>query len=148
MGEAAEKFRMRAMCSGCGGTDGRVESRGGQDCVFCMECGKFAYNAPRTETGREVRTVSTVHEAIKPKQRARIIARATLHCELCGASGLLHVGHIVSVKRSVSLGWTDAEINDDENLAAMCEQCNLGLGADMVPLRIILAIYMRRLRPS
>jgi 5-methylcytosine-specific restriction endonuclease McrA len=139
-------FTMREPCRRCDCSAGYIETRNGQDCVFCSACGKHSYNAPKTETGREARSVSSVHNGIKPKQRSRIIERATGRCELCGAKGNLHVGHLVSVVYGVAKGLTDSEINSDENLAAMCDECNLGIGANPVPLRLAVAMVMARTR--
>ena len=138
---------MRAPCRYCGQTEGRIETRGGQDCVYCDYCGKYAgYNAPKTETGREVRSATTVHNGIKPKQRARILERATGRCELCGARGDMHVGHLVSVEAGLRQGLTDQEINSDENLCCMCQECNLGIGKSPVPLRLAVSMVMARVR--
>lgn len=139
--------QLRRSCAACNGTEGRIETKNGQDCVYCATCGRWQYNAPKTETGREVRTVTTVHEGIKPKQRARILLRASGRCELCGKSDSpLHVGHLLSVKHGLMQGLTELELNDDENLAAFCDECNLGLGDEPVPLRLAIAITMARLR--
>jgi hypothetical protein len=139
---------MRKACA-CGSEYGEIRDRGAQDCVFCV-CGKFQYNAPRTETGKQVRTVSTVHSCIKPKLRARVLMRATGRCELCGKqpgdNASLHVGHLLSVKAAMDAGLSDAEINDDSNLAAMCDECNLGLGQEPVPLRLAVALVLSRAR--
>jgi hypothetical protein len=43
-------------------------------------------------------------------------------------------------------GLTEIEINDDENLAALCEECNLGLGDETVPLRLAIAMVLARVR--
>lgn len=143
-------FEMRQSCPRCRGPYGRVEKRNGQACVFCATpgCGAWVYNAPRTETGEKPRSVSTVHDGIKPKARARIILRANGHCELCGADASvspLHVGHLISVQDGVAEGLTDEQINHQENLAAMCDQCNLGLGDTSVPLRMLYRITALRL---
>lgn len=143
-------FRMRAPCKDCGSVDGTLTETGAQDVVRCL-CGKFQYNAPRTETGKEVRTVQTVHEAIKPKLRAQVIVRASCRCELCGkrvtdTTMELHVGHAISVKDGIAQGLTDAEINDPENLMAQCAECNLGLSAEPLPLRLLVNVLMARLR--
>jgi 5-methylcytosine-specific restriction endonuclease McrA len=147
--EATEPYRMRKACS-CGEEFGTVRTVGNQDTVRCARCNVFQYNAPRVETGRAVRTVSTVHEAIKPKLRARILERATGRCELCGADGRaaggLHVGHLISVKDGLERGLTEVDLNTEENLAAMCAECNLGLGQQTVPLRLAVAIVMTRLK--
>lgn len=138
-------FQMRAPCKNCGHEFGSIEMKGGQDCVYCGICGKHQYNAPKTETGRAVRTVTTVHNGIKPGQRSRILLRANSSCELChSVSKPLHVGHLLSVNDGVRQGLTDAEINSDENLAAMCDECNLGLSDEPVPVRLLIAILKAR----
>jgi 5-methylcytosine-specific restriction endonuclease McrA len=141
-------MQMRKACSACSEQEGRLETRNGQDCVFCVGCGAFQYNAPKTETGRVPRTVTTVHNGITARQRARILVRSLGRCDLCGAKGDLHVGHLLSVKEGLRLGLTEVELNNDENLAAFCPECNLGLGQEVVPLRLMVSILMARLRPT
>lgn len=138
-------LEMREPCS-CGESRGRIVEKGAQDCVYCIGCDRWQYNAPRTETGKAVRSVSTVHKAIRPKQRARILERANRHCELCGKGGTLHVGHLLSVEAAMAQGLGDAEINSDENLCAMCDECNLGMGSNPVPVRFVVSLLMARLR--
>ncbi len=137
-----DRHKLRDPCR-CGSEWGRIVTRNGQDCVFCL-CGKFRYNAPKTETGRKTRSISTVHEAIKPNQRARILFRATGRCEMCGNRRDLHVGHLISVDAGLKLGMTEAVINSDDNLSAMCPECNLGIGKYPVPLRLAIAMVMAR----
>jgi 5-methylcytosine-specific restriction endonuclease McrA len=143
-------FEMRQPCPACGGPYGRVETRNGQACVFCSTpgCGRWCYNAPRTETGERQRSMSTVHAGIKPKTRARVLLRAGSRCELCGIGAdltYLHVGHLISVKQGMAEGLSDAEINHQENLAALCESCNEGMGDESVPLRMMLRIVALRI---
>lgn len=140
-----ENFEMRKPCPECSGTTGRIVERNGQDTVRCTGCSRFQYNAPRVETGREQRSVTTVHEAIRPKQRARILSRASARCEVCGARGNLHVGHIVSVVVGLNFGLTEAELNDDENLMCLCEECNLGQGKEPMPLRLAIVVLRARI---
>lgn len=144
------KITMRSRCNGlgCGSTEGEVRPRGDQQCVYCATCGKYAgYNAPKAELGLARRSISTTHAAIKPKDRVRIIERSNGRCELCGrGDGIHHVGHMISVADGHADGLSDAEINSDENIAAMCEECNLGLGAQSVRLRTFARILFRRLR--
>lgn len=139
---------LRKICL-CGNETGRIMPRGGQDCVYCDSCGKFQYNAPRTETGRAVRSVQTVHESIKPKQRARIMLRSNGRCELCGKSSrdsVMHVGHIISVKAGMASGLTEVQLNDDENLVSLCDECNLGMGSEPMPLRFAMRVLTERLK--
>ena len=140
-----DSYQMRAPCPSCDCMIGRIEERNGQDTVRCNACDRHCYNAPRVETGRAQRSSSTVHAAIKPKQRARILMRASSKCEVCGARGILHVAHIISVDSGLNFGLTEVEINDDENLLCMCEQCNLGLGKEPMPLRVAIAVLRARL---
>ena len=151
-GSNPEPYKMREPCRGCGHEFGRVVEVGAQDTVRCLDCGRHCYNAPRTETGKKVRTVQTTHEAIKPKHRVRILERANGRCELCGKGpdrGIeIHVGHIISVERGHELGMSDAEINDDENLLASCAECNLGLGKQTISLRMMLKVLMARIGRS
>ncbi len=139
-----ERHELRKPCVRCGCTWGRITTKNGQDCVFCGGCGKFLYNAPKTETGRKPRTVTTIHNGITPRQRARVLNRATGRCEMCGCRRELSVGHLLSVDAGVKLGMTEAVLNDDENLSAMCAECNLGIGREPVPLRLMCAILLAR----
>lgn len=133
-------FLMRTACRRCGSTRGNVVAINGQNVVRC-ECGLFQYNAPKVETGQVSRSVTTVHNGIKPKQRARILARDGGACVMCHAANRpLHVGHLLSVEAGLSVGLTEAELNHDDNLGSMCEECNLGLGPEPIPLRIYAAI--------
>jgi 5-methylcytosine-specific restriction endonuclease McrA len=145
-----DPFRMRSQCM-CGSVEGYIRETGAQDVVRCMACDKFQYNAPRVETGKAVRTVSTVHAAISTKKRAEILCRGGFRCEACGRSPTkpsveLHVGHVVSVKRGIEMGLSDAEINSDENLMALCAECNLGIQAETIPVRLLVTVIMARKR--
>lgn len=143
-------FLMRSPCPDCGHLYGRVEDRNGQDTVRCGQCNRHCYNAPRTETGRKRRSVITVHEALNASTRARMIERATARCELCGAAGNLHVSHLLSVKDGMSLftlygiPLTEHDLNSDDNLACLCDACNLGWGALSVSPRLYVALLWRR----
>ena len=137
---------MREPCRTCGSHDGYIEIRNGQNCVHCRDCESWVYNAPRTETGQEQRSVTTVHNGIKPAQRCRIITRALGRCEICGATDKpLHAGHIVSVEDGLEYGLTNREINSDDNLAALCEECNLGMGRHSFSPTLYIVLLRRRL---
>jgi len=137
-------FAMRAPC-GCGSVTGRTETRNGQDCVFCASCGRFQYNRPRDESGRDIRRLRTRPD-LKPSQRARVLDRDSGCCVLCHRADLpLDVGHLVSVDDGRKLGMTDAELFDDENLAAMCAVCNSGYSERSVSPRIFAALIRARI---
>jgi hypothetical protein len=138
-------FPLRVPCRHCSGTSGLISQVNGQAVVRCSDCRRFQYNAPKTETGAKPRTVAGTHNGIKPSTRIRIIERATGRCELCGSRENLHVGHILSVLDATAAGLSDYEINSDDNLAAMCEACNLGLSSLSISPRLYVALFRRRL---
>jgi 5-methylcytosine-specific restriction endonuclease McrA len=141
-----DDFAMRKPCPYCGNEAGRLVERNGQDTVRCNACGRFVYNAPRTETGRAARTVSTVHAAVRPALRARILDRDGTCCVICRTTeSRFHVGHIIPVEAGILYGLSDVEINDEENLAVMCEECNLGYQDRPIPLRTAIAIVRARI---
>lgn len=115
--------------------------------MFCAGCARFLYNAPKTETGERPRTISTVHNGIKPKQRVRILERAGGRCELCGATTNLHAAQILSVDDGLAFGLTEHELNNDENLCALCEECNLGFGHQSMAPRLYALLLKRRTAP-
>lgn len=140
-----ERYQMRAACK-CGSGFGRITETNGQDVVRCISCDAYCYSAPRVETGRKQRSVTTVHKGIRPKLRAKILERDGYRCVLCCAVNVpLHVGHVVSVDAGLATGLKDEEINDEENLIAQCEECNLGQGAQPIPLRVAIAILKARI---
>jgi 5-methylcytosine-specific restriction endonuclease McrA len=144
----SDNHLLRKPCN-CGSMEGTIRIKGGQDCVYCFHCSRWQYNAPKVETGREVRSVSTTHEAIKPNQRARVIERANTRCERCGKRASecktsLHVGHILSVDDGHKYGLSDDVINSDENLIAECDECNLGHGKGVLPVRLLVALLATR----
>lgn len=140
-----DRYKMRKPCL-CGSELGYLTEVSGQDTVRCIACDKHCYNAPRTETGRAQRTVGTVHSRVKPKLRRRILERDGDRCVLCHAIDVpLHVGHIVSVDAGLAVGLTDDEINDEENLIAQCEECNLGQGAQPISLSVAIRILKARI---
>lgn len=149
MAKRLDKPKVDGRVQSCGCEIGHIDTRNGQDCVWCSECGSYCYNAPKTETGRSVRSASTVHKAIKPKVRAKTLFRANGQCELCGKHGdgvALHVGHVISVNIGLSNGLTEIELNDQENLVALCDECNLGIGDEPMPLRFLVRVLKARLK--
>lgn len=135
---------MREPCPGCGCLYGNITPKNGQDVVRCADCVGFCYNQPRHESGREPRSLRT-RPTIRPRQRAKVLLRDNNTCVLCHRHGVpLDVGHLVSVHDGRLLGLSDNEIDDDENLAAMCASCNSGLSSDTLPLRIVVAVLRAR----
>lgn len=137
---------MREPCPRCGCRDGTITTRSGQDTVRCAECKQYCYNAPRSETGRERRSLSTRPD-VRPRQRSRIMLRDNFACIMCHRSDVpLEIGHLVSVHDAHLVGLSDAELTSDDNLAVMCEECNSGLSKQSLPPRLIAAaIFAHRL---
>lgn len=131
----------------CGCLTGRIIRRGGQDVAYCVNCGAYQYCVPKTETGRAAEAV-TRRPGIKPKQRARILGRDGNRCVFCGGAAIsgveLVIGHLLSVADAIALGVPDEDTYHDENLAAMCPECNSGIGRDSVGARLIAAIIRHR----
>ncbi len=141
-----EPYAMREPCKcagrgtpcACGdSTAGYLQTRNGQDCVFCASCNHLQYCAPRSETGREVRKVSTSKEGISPKIRARVLAINGGRCRMCNRRGVLHVDHIIPVKVCTEQGLPDEVIHSEWNLRALCEECNLGKRDLVLPQDVI-----------
>lgn len=139
-------------CRHCGSDDAtRIVTRGGQDSVYCdaVGCeGRYSHNAPRAETGREVRSLRTRPD-IKPSQRARIIDRDNSTCVFCGARPpdiRLEIEHLISVEMGRSIGLDDIELYDDENLAAMCASCNSGMSVRPVSMRFAANLLRARIQ--
>lgn len=144
MSSALKAIELRLPCRHCEGLTGRIETRNGQDCVFC-DCGRYQYNAPKSETGRDPRSVKTTRVEISTGQRWRIIERANRTCELCNKKDCnLHVDHALSIDAAKSQGISESIYNSDENLIAMCEECNLGKKNIALPIRILIGILMAR----
>jgi hypothetical protein len=58
----------------------------------------------------------------------------------------LEIGHLVSVHDGHLVGLSDADLTSDENLAAMCAECNSGLSKRSLPPHLIAAaIWAHRL---
>ncbi len=140
----ANIITMRRPCPTCAEVTGRIRTAGGQDSVFCLGCGEFQYNAPRMETGRKARSLKTTHDLVGPKKRARVLARSNGLCELCGSQRDLTVADLLSVGDGHRAGLSDLGLRDDENRAAMCAECNLGLGSLSVSPRLYVALLIRR----
>lgn len=141
------EFRAARPCPKCHTTEAALIPKNGQNTVRCARCGQLSYNAPKTETGDRPRTVETLRRALKPGTQARILDRDNGRCVLCGRSDQpLTIGHLLSVDDGCRLGTDEELINDEANLAAMCEACNLGLGKASVSPRRYAAIMWRLLQ--
>lgn len=136
---------LRKPCVRCGEVRGRIEPTNGQDVLRCLN-GHFQYNAPKTETGREVRSISSVRHTA-PSQRYRLLERAHGKCELCSSPFDLHIAHFLSIKDGFDF-LTDVQIESDENKAVLCAECNLGESHRSMPLWLIAGILYKRAKAS
>jgi 5-methylcytosine-specific restriction endonuclease McrA len=144
-------MQLREPCKKCSATDGEIRPKNGQDCVYCTACNAHQYNAPRVETGKAQRSVTTVHNGVKPKTKVRILERDCMACCACGRRApdvILHVDHFVTVKDGLRFGLTETELNSDDNLITLCEECNLGKGRESFPLWIAVTLILARVRRS
>ena len=127
-------FQMRAPCRKCGHANGVSDDRNGQDTVFCAQCGQYAYNRPKTESGRTTRSVRS-RPTIKPKTKARVLAKHHHRCVYCGRAApdvILHIDHLIPIAKAADLGINNPEeLNAEHNLAPLCEECNLGKQDDL-----------------
>lgn len=129
----------------CGSMIGYLLEKGPHVELRCIQCETHQKFVKRVDAGLKPRTLTTTHDAIKPKLRAKILQRANGHCELCGCRRELQVGHLVSVDAGHKLGMTDDQINDAENLSAMCGECNIGVGKEPLPLRFCMSLALCRI---
>ncbi len=132
----------------CDGTEGTIETKSNQDCLTCNTCNRFQRNVSKVDSGRKPRTVKTTHDAIKTSVKNLVLHRCNGFCELCGKGppfAILQVSHIISVEYGHDHGLTDDQINDQENLIALCDECNLGGGKECLPLRFALRVVWARL---
>jgi 5-methylcytosine-specific restriction endonuclease McrA len=122
-------YPLRKPCRQCGGSDGHIETKSGQDCVYCIACGLWEHNAPRLETGRALRTLST-RPGLTVSQRARVFDAHDHRCIACGRSAgdgvTLDLGHLISRDDAEAHGFLDEIIDSEWNLAPMCAECNSG----------------------
>jgi 5-methylcytosine-specific restriction endonuclease McrA len=139
-----EPYPLRKPCA-CTSETGYIREQNGQQVVYCNFCHRYQYCAPKAETGLPQRSVSS-RPILKPKQRARILERDSGRCVVCGrGDGNMHIGHLLSVEDGRKLGASDEEIWSDENLAVMCEECNLGFGKQTVALRLVYRVLQIRM---
>lgn len=121
---------MRAPCPECKGTAGQIREKSGQQCVYCVGCGRHCYNAPKADLGLAVRSLSS-RPGIKPSVRFRVLSATAGHCLRCGRSApesIINVDHLIPREAAYKAGFLDAFIDSEANLIPLCEECNLGKG--------------------
>jgi 5-methylcytosine-specific restriction endonuclease McrA len=137
----------RQPCPKCNSTDALRSDRNGQAVVRCRNCHAFLYNAPKVETGERPRTVQAVRPDVKPKVQQAVFERDGQACVLCHRDDVpLTIGHVVSIKDAEELGEVGPWLSGSENLVAMCEACNSGLGGRSLLPTTYARIVVRLLR--
>lgn len=137
-------YRLRAPCI-CGSDWGYIQERNGQACVFCGQCDKWLYNAPKHERGLAPEPVRS--DGISPARRYEVMLRAGFVCEFCGGrppERTLHVGHLLSEADIREARLPLALADDLANLALLCSACNLGMGRKSLPIHELLVFMLRR----
>ena len=125
-----QNWTLREPCKHCNCSDGRIETRNGQNTVRCSGCDRHLYNAPKTETGEIRRTVQSGRHVIAGEVLRDILLRAGGRCEICGVIPTIrNAGHILSRADGYAAGLTDRDIDSIDNVALMCEECNLLIGS-------------------
>lgn len=140
---------LREPCHNCGCVEGTITIKGGQDVLRCANCDTYQYCAPRTETGRQVRTLRRT--SIPPSKRARVLARHHNACVGCGAHPPqveLTIGHLVPRTDAIRLGLAEHLADHDLNLAPMCPECNSGIGRSPVAIGLMYRLLLLHLRTA
>ncbi len=152
IGDPHDIFTMRAPCKNCGWAEGRVKPVGGQDVVRCDRCDRACYNQPHSESGKPQRSIRTGPLKIDPGRRKDILDRDGWRCAACGRGpaqdAILHIDHAVNIDDGLKLGLSPQELNSDENLITLCEECNLGKSNKPIELRLLVAVMKRRRWPA
>lgn len=128
-----------------------IRKAGPNNSAHCATCYGHVGSVSKAETGEPVRHVRSRVD-LKQGQRERILERDNGFCLMCGRRAqdgiIMHVGHMFSVVDCKRDGFGPEVYNDDANLFAQCEECNLEQGgkslADQVILRLLVARIMRR----
>ena len=130
-----ETFKLRNTCAHCNCLDGYSIQRNGQEVVYCASCDKYAYNRPRSESGRPVKSTRS-RPNIKPSLRMRVLAAHDHRCVYCGRSPatddiVLDIDHLVPVALAKKYDLYDEVIESEHNLVPACAQCNRGKQDDL-----------------
>jgi hypothetical protein len=135
---------LRKPCRFCGHGEGIRREVGGQVTIRCARCNEFSYNEPQGRRG-----TAALRRPMSPEKRTSILERDGMACVLCHTTDRpLHVGHLLSVADGLALGVDADLLDDDANLAAMCEDCNEEKGPDSVEPRTYALIMARLLQAS
>lgn len=105
-----------------------------QDVLRCICCDTYWKNIPKTDSGRAVRMLTNGASRQYKKSRVKVLTRDT-YCEICNTAfndklgKQKHCGHIVSRKDAINLGMLESCIDHEDNMAAMCSECNSSLSS-------------------
>lgn len=140
---------LRRPCA-CGSNDGMVLVKNGQNCLYCSNCRSFTgYNVPAAEMAGRPATNGEIHSRVSSSRRWRIMELQGFRCAAChdgaDSGAILHVDHILPVDLREESGLTIEEINSDNNLWALCAECNIGKGTTPMEPRLFAAILRARM---
>ena len=140
-----EPFPLRTSCKHCGSTAGYILPNNGQSVVRCSTCDTYQYNAPKHEQGLAPAPVRS--DSVKPSMRYAVMERAGFRCEFCGADGsgrAMHIGHLLSEKEIRANGLPLNFADDPDNLAWLCDACNLGMSEHSMTIHNALRFLIQR----
>ncbi len=134
-------YLMRKPCYHCGSEYGEVTNVGYSYPCRCERCGRYQYHVPKADLGLGPRRI---RRPVMLKTRTDVLVRANGMCEICGAKEDVEVGHILSRKHCQQWDIPPELWDHPDNLIAMCKPCNLGLSERDLPLKLFVAILLRR----
>ena len=70
--------------------------------------------------------------ALYRRNRRTTLSRSTV-CHLCGEEGATTVDHLIPYATAMAVGWTPAQADAVDNLAACCAACNFSRGTKPLP---------------
>lgn len=115
----------------CGNSDYFIAWNNRHLAAHCIKCGTWFKFVSHTRMSINTNRNNKRMHNVPPKQRFRILKRDQYRCQTCGITSqetTLHVDHKTSIKDATTQGWNKQQINADENLWTLCENCNLGKG--------------------
>lgn len=136
-------------CPKCGYSLTIVCANGPHLSKSCVQCNKFIGHVSRVDAGVKERTSQSIHSSIPERIKNEVRMRAGCKCEICGVPSYktqLHIAHLISVNDGLRFHIPTSILNSLENLALFCDECNLNMGSETVPLRIAVIITAIRTR--
>jgi 5-methylcytosine-specific restriction endonuclease McrA len=140
---------LKRPCKTCGGTDGFAVLHGPGYLACCSRCEKSlgGYFVSKVDMGIAKRSVRS-QPGVSTTAHSRILERDRWACMECGRRPpdvALEVGHLISKAQGQFIGMTAGELNSDENLYAVCQECNAGRSTRSIdPIMLFRLMRARR----